>query len=561
MVMATSAAAASSSSSSTDDDDPEPCPFYGCPLYPADIHYNTDSIRDVLQQMRELKAVEVEEKGLLLGNHKHASYSTVAAGPDESSGRTNPPPPTAALNNAVDDPHYSNRILRQWNRRDAACLTLIGYKGGLLQQQINQDRAFVVSPYLVDVESDASAAAAAAAAAADPLQWADENNEQHHRILLGVFDGHAPRGELVSEFTVRELPIRLAQRLKNTLPPLLPNTNTNNNNNKNSLVNVDQEIRRQRTIATIAALNDTFVELDRLVPADPSGGCTASVILRQDNQIFVANAGDSQSFVVTFRPSTNVTHVVYVSREDKPSLPDEKLRVERMGGQVYIPTNRGTSRVVYQDPRTGSPTGLAMSRSIGDWAAGKLGVIPDPIVQVLDINELVAAELNGAFNGKSKGSATDTAQMCYMVDAMGEVSADADCRSISSSTGTTVPSDGVDAVEDDDVHIFAVSATDGMMDYLSAAEIGKALSKPLFDHTSTTLSGERSSAFGASHPVTACELLIFRAVNGWQVDKQGRYRDDIAIAVSAMRIPPPSSSSSKAGSGSTRRTTSAPPAQ
>jgi hypothetical protein len=128
---------------------------------------------------------------------------------------------------------------------------------------------------------------------------------------------------------------------------------------------------------------------------------------------------------------------VYITREDKPSLADERARVEKMGGQVYIPV-RGTSRVVYHDRDSGAPTGLAMSRSIGDWEAGKLGVIPDPIVDVLDLKEVVAAQLDGT---------AKEAQEAYEIDGQGEI------------TEMDLGAGGDPSV--DDVHIFAVSATDG----------------------------------------------------------------------------------------------------
>jgi hypothetical protein len=65
-----------------------------------------------------------------------------------------------------------------------------------------------------------------------------------------------------------------------------------------------------------------------------------------------------------------------------------------------------------------------------------------------------------------------------------------------------------------------------MMDYMAASEIARVLSHSLFDKDGI-------------HPVTACEVLVFSAANAWQQAKQGRYRDDIAIAVSTLRTPPP----------------------
>lgn len=61
-----------------------------------------------------------------------------------------------------------------------------------------------------------------------------------------------------------------------------------------------------------------------------------------------------------------MTKVVYASREDKPDLKDERARVERSGGKVYIPKDpRESSRVFYLDSNNQARGGLAMSRSLG----------------------------------------------------------------------------------------------------------------------------------------------------------------------------------------------------
>lgn len=331
------------------------------------------------------------------------------------------------------------------------CLQL---QGGSLAEQINQDRSIVVSPYYISEKEN-------------------RNPNEQPRILMGVFDGHAPNGEAVSEYTAQELPRILAAKLEQGLA---------NGENK---VEVTKKV-----------LHDTFVELDKLVPAEESGGCTATVLLLQDGKVYIANAGDSRTFLVAYRPSTNTTEVLFISREDKPELPEEQERVENMGGQVYIPV-RGTSRVVYHDPRSGAPTGLAMSRSIGDWAAGKLGVIPDPKIDVFDIQTLVHAELSGSL--QDIGS--------YIVSEEGEVSS------------------GGDHQIKDDVYIFAVSASDGLMDFLEAEEVAKVMALSMCHKD-------------GAHPITTCEQLIFAAANAWQQSKQGRYRDDITVAVAMLRSPP-----------------------
>ena len=68
------------------------------------------------------------------------------------------------------------RTLRSIGNLDRATLTLIGYKGGEQTSQINQDRSFVVSPV-------------------DPSTR-----------LLGVFDGHGPSREYMSDHSVTQPP-------------------------------------------------------------------------------------------------------------------------------------------------------------------------------------------------------------------------------------------------------------------------------------------------------------------------------------------------------------------
>jgi serine/threonine protein phosphatase PrpC len=411
------------------------CPFYGCPLLPVDVHYNTAEYKEALTVMRDDKRVVVKNKEA-----------------------------AAILSSSANDQH--------------ATLTLIGYKGGALQGQINQDRALIIAPYSV-VDKSTSLEETFDAESKQKLQQFLMSD----RILLGVFDGHAPLGEKVSEYVTVELPKLLAEKL------LLKAREFTASTEKGSTLSDQVKVQ-----LTKDALSETFIELDSKVPADPSGGCTASIILKQEGKVYVANAGDSRSFVAAYRPSTKNVTIAYISREDKPCLPDERARVEARGGQVYIPS-RGTSRVVYHDPITGAPTGLAMSRSIGDWEAGKMGVIPDPIVDVLDINNVIANVLLDDIDDEQDSDSYQVNPMLHSVNGDG-----------------------------DDVYLFAVSATDGMMDYLSAIEISRVLAHSLFDDS-------------GAHPVTAVEHLIFAAANAWQEAKQGRYRDDIAIAVSVLHQP------------------------
>mmetsp|Transcript_6603 Transcript_6603/g.10716 ORF Transcript_6603/g.10716 Transcript_6603/m.10716 type:complete len:585 (-) Transcript_6603:52-1806(-) len=398
------------------------CPTYGCPYLPSDVHFN-EQTKLALEELRK---------------------KTIAEDGKESS------------------------LLKTSGTETAATLTLIGYKGGRMEDQINQDRAFCLSPFMY-------------------TNMKDGTKDQPVARLLGVFDGHAKFGERVSEYVVKTLPALLGNKL------------------------VAQEELNNQEIGRI--LQDTFIEIDASSPAEPSGGCTASIVLQIDSNIYVANAGDSRSFVAVHvtDPISNVetTHIIYGTREDKPHLSFERLRVEAMGGNVYIPPGgKGTTRVLYQDPTTGSTSGLAMSRSLGDWDAGDVGVVPDPTIAILNIKDMkskVIEKLNTNCQNKSKEVEIDPA------------------------TGESSPSSECSTFGENDVKVFSFAATDGLLDYIPENSIADHLAKGLYHN---------KEAEQSIHLLTACEDLIYAAAQGWQEDKGGRYRDDIAISVADLESDP-----------------------
>jgi serine/threonine protein phosphatase PrpC len=397
------------------------CPTYGCPFLPSDVHYNEET-KVALEKLRK---------------------KTISEDSKESS------------------------LLKTSGSEKAATLTLIGYKGGRMEDQVNQDRAFVLSPFMYRSTTDGT-------------------KDQPIARLLGVFDGHARYGERVSEYVVKSLPALLGSKL-------LTKDELNN-----------QEIGQ--------ILQDTFIELDASSPAEPSGGCTATIVLQIDSNIYIANAGDSRSFVAVHITDpiskTGTTQIIYGTREDKPHLSFERLRVEAMGGSVYIPPGgKGTTRVLYQDPTTGSTSGLAMSRSLGDWDAGNVGVVPDPTIAILNIKDMkskVIEKLNGSCQDKTKEVEIDLA------------------------TGESSPSSSCATYGENDVKVFSFAATDGLLDYLPENAIATHIAKGLYS------TGAGKEAEENIHLLTACEDLIYAAAQGWQEDKGGRYRDDIAISVADL---------------------------
>lgn len=68
-----------------------------------------------------------------------------------------------------------------------------------------------------------------------------------------------------------------------------------------------------------------------------------------------------------------------LSRDHKPNLEDERARIERSGGKVAKYIENGIKVGPYRVWKKNEPyPGLAMSRSIGDLQASKIGVIATP---------------------------------------------------------------------------------------------------------------------------------------------------------------------------------------
>jgi serine/threonine protein phosphatase PrpC len=376
-------------------------------------------------------------------------------------------------------------ILQSCGNPQAATLTLIGYKGGTLESQINQDRAVVIVPFYMDQSKNQQQQqhpTTTTTTTTSPSKQDSTSTTNISSRLIAVFDGHARLGENISQYAVTQLPKVLAKKLDR-----IKYTNNNNNDDDDDAILIKN------------AIIDTFIEIDRDCPGEISGGCTASVVLQLGSKIYVANAGDSRSLVVVYRPTCQTIEVIYQSREDKPHLPDERKRVEECGGQVYLPPLGGTSRVLYTDPDTGMQSGLAMSRSIGDWEVGKFGVIPNPIVDIIDIDQVVESQV---------------LRDCQIPEEDGTMNASCFLSS-------------------DDVHIFAVSATDGLMDFASPEMIAQAIAYSLYYDDKDNNNDDDD----APYLLSALEQLIYLAASGWEKAKQGRYRDDIAISVTEIRRP------------------------
>ncbi|XP_053565890.1 integrin-linked kinase-associated serine/threonine phosphatase 2C isoform X2 [Bombina bombina] len=95
-------------------------------------------------------------------------------------------------------------------------------------------------------------------------------------------------------------------------------------------------------------------------------GTTAICVLVADNILYIANLGDSRALLCRINEETHKPTVLSLSREHNPTQYEERMRIQRAGGNV----------------RDGRVLGLLeVSRSIGDGQFKRCGVISTPDVK------------------------------------------------------------------------------------------------------------------------------------------------------------------------------------
>ena len=187
-------------------------------------------------------------------------------------------------------------------------------------------------------------------------------NNNSNYIYLGVCDGHGLFGQDISTYLVNNLP-----------------QNMNRNVIEKGIKNLSNE-----TITTLSSLfQETFVQTNISLNDDERidssfSGSTCVSLLFTPTRIFCINVGDSRCIIGKF--NGNEWSSKALSRDHKPSEPDEMSRINKYGGRVESYRDNSGNFVgperVWNKEMDGP--GLAMSRSFGDEIAHKIGVVVDP---------------------------------------------------------------------------------------------------------------------------------------------------------------------------------------
>ena len=178
----------------------------------------------------------------------------------------------------------------------------------------------------------------------------DTVNSSDIEYTFGVFDGHGLQGHFVSQ----------------AIKQFFSNCSFCDFNTEPMLLSIFSSLSRE--------INNSiyFDSMD--------SGSTVILVHVNAEKIIAANCGDSRAILITKN-----NRIIPLSRDHKPDLPEEKLRIERSGGRIDKIYGMGPYRVWFKNKNY---PGLAMSRSIGDGIAHQVGVSDIPEIEEFNIEQV-----------------------------------------------------------------------------------------------------------------------------------------------------------------------------
>ena len=189
-------------------------------------------------------------------------------------------------------------------------------------------------------------------------------NNNSNYVYLGVCDGHGLFGQDISTYLVNNLPQNMNKKF----------ITKNIKNLSNADISLLSSTFQETFFETNISLNS-----DERIDSSYSGSTCVSVLFTP-NRICCINVGDSRCILGKFIEKENKWIPKNLSRDHKPSEPDEMQRIKKAGGIVESYRDNlgnfvGPERVWginLEGP------GLAMSRSFGDEIGHSIGVVVDP---------------------------------------------------------------------------------------------------------------------------------------------------------------------------------------
>ena len=202
-------------------------------------------------------------------------------------------------------------------------------------------------------------------------------NGIHNFNIFGVLDGHGEDGHYASQFVSRYI------------------INSIKNNSLIKKCSTPKEIYDKIKADKYKLIEKIYLDADVQIRKEKfdyyNSGTTCIIVIQLEDKLICANTGDSRAIIIynkikgdknmSKRDILQNSKIFPLSYDCKPDLPKEKKRIYECGGTVEKDLDENNMEEVgpFRVYAKGEDyPGLAMSRSIGDIYAKRIGVIPNP---------------------------------------------------------------------------------------------------------------------------------------------------------------------------------------
>ena len=179
--------------------------------------------------------------------------------------------------------------------------------------------------------------------------------------IFSVMDGHGVNGHLVSRFVTKYFTSFFKKNKK------MNSSNSSEDQIFYRLKKNDHDVLKR-------AFRHAERDIEKNSDIDANfSGTTCVMVFQVGNRILCGNVGDSRAIMV------KGDKAIPLSIDQKPDDPEESKRIKENGGEISQYEEDGEKSGPFRVWQKGEVyPGIAMSRSIGDFIASKLGVIPEP---------------------------------------------------------------------------------------------------------------------------------------------------------------------------------------
>ena len=245
--------------------------------------------------------------------------------------------------------------------------------------------------------------------------------------IFSVFDGHGIDGHYISKIAKEEF---LDYFTNNTNLYYIPRRNETiitlkNNETLNKYITTE-EIYNRLTYNNYKIIRNIYIQIDNILKkkdydSDFSGSTSCSLFII-GKHIICSNLGDSRAILIK-----NSNEIVNLSNDHKPNNKKEYERIIKKGGEIRKNSldlneyNINENNIYEIIPfriyfKNENFPGLAMSRSIGDFIAKKIGVINEPEIfdyKICDDDKFIILASDGLWEFVSNEDARNIVNLYY----------------------------------------------------------------------------------------------------------------------------------------------------